>query len=283
MACRINHVRAWTARIVIEAMCHPQSLFVTLTYSDENLPRVEFQPWWPLAQLAGCDMWPSAVGADMEYSTLAPRDLELFMKRLRKALDYPIRFFAVGEYGPRTMRPHYHAILFGMGELEARKVGRFVVHPAVQEAWDLGYTSCGEFNETRAAYVAQYTTKKLTSITDERSYEQLRGRHPEFSRQSRRPGIGGMVPDHLAEALLKADPVAEDVPTTIRLHDGKEWPMPRYIAVAMREALGMEPLAEDRPPRVTRWKDPAAAITHAKEAERKTARRRKRYEREQVL
>ena len=47
--------------------------------------------------------------------TLRKRDYQLFMKRLRKAFpNDKIRFYAAGEYGPKTLRPHYHAILFGL-------------------------------------------------------------------------------------------------------------------------------------------------------------------------
>ena len=36
------------------------------------------------------------------------------MKRLRKKLHpLKIRFFHCGEYGDKTRRPHYHALIFG--------------------------------------------------------------------------------------------------------------------------------------------------------------------------
>ncbi|AXB22553.1 replication initiation protein [Lynx canadensis associated microvirus CLP 9413] len=54
-------------------------------------------------------------GEAAEAYTLAKRDFQLFMKRLRKAFpDQKIRYFAAGEYGSETFRPHYHAILFGL-------------------------------------------------------------------------------------------------------------------------------------------------------------------------
>jgi hypothetical protein len=38
------------------------------------------------------------------------------MKRLRKKIQpLKIRFFHCGEYGDKTRRPHYHALIFGYG------------------------------------------------------------------------------------------------------------------------------------------------------------------------
>ena len=43
---------------------------------------------------------------------LKKSDFQKFIKRLRK--DYDIKYFACGEYGDKTLRPHFHAILFGV-------------------------------------------------------------------------------------------------------------------------------------------------------------------------
>lgn len=66
-----------------------KSVFITLTYSDEYLP---------------------------PNSSLRKTDLQKFFKRLRKnLLGRKIKYYACGEYGSRTNRPHYHAIIFGLG------------------------------------------------------------------------------------------------------------------------------------------------------------------------
>lgn len=45
--------------------------------------------------------------------TLLKADFQNFMKRLRKNTGYAkIRYYAVGEYGEKNSRPHYHAIIF---------------------------------------------------------------------------------------------------------------------------------------------------------------------------
>lgn len=64
-----------------------EAVFLTLTYDDEHLPVT---------------------------GSLVKDDLQKFWKRLRKDLDFPIRYYACGEYGDERMRPHYHAIVFGL-------------------------------------------------------------------------------------------------------------------------------------------------------------------------
>lgn len=89
LACKISRVREWSVRMVHELESHDKSVFVTLTYKDDKLP---------------------------ENASIKKRDLQLFFKRLRKALGKrKVRYFACGEYGDLTERPHYHIILFGMG------------------------------------------------------------------------------------------------------------------------------------------------------------------------
>ena len=44
--------------------------------------------------------------------TLQKSDLQKFFKRLRKKTHEKISYYAVGEYGDNTQRPHYHIILF---------------------------------------------------------------------------------------------------------------------------------------------------------------------------
>lgn len=235
MSCRINVQRSWAARIMIEALSHQHSLFVTLTYAPEKVPVTQ-------------DLLP----------TLWPPDLTLFWKRLRKRLGFRrLRYFACGEYGDESWRPHYHAVVFGLAESECVTVNRYVVHPAVQAAWGLGFTSAGSLTNERAAYVAQYVVKKMGRGGDERVQAALKGRYPEFQRASRKPGIGALHVEHLAEALSKADPYGDDVPTELVMPDGRRYGMPSFLAQKMRYELGMERLASRRPPRP---KDPEEFI-----------------------
>lgn len=143
--------------------------FVTLTYDDDHLP------------------------AD---GSLVPADVRFFLKKLRRKAGL-VRFFAVGEYGGKNFRPHYHLILFGVEYSDAwQKV--------FNECWTLdgklrGFAK-GEkprFASWALSYVLGYTIKKMTAQDDER----LCGRHPEFFRCSRYPTLGTSGLNALATAL----------------------------------------------------------------------------------
>lgn len=200
--CMINRQRLWATRIMLESMAHRQSAFVTLTYNDEHLP-VE----------------------------LKPRDVQLFLKRLRKKYPVPLRYFVAGEYGSRSWRPHYHLALFGFSYLD---------RSVLEGAWGLGFVHCGELTDASAMYVAKYAVK---GFTDPESPE-LQGRHPEFSRMSLRPhGIGYQAAEKLGETVVSgrgaSRAVAElgDVPSEVRVERAR-YPLGRYLRSRVREAVG---------------------------------------------
>lgn len=250
VACRINRQRAWAARILLEAKAHHASLFLTLTYDWEHVP----------GDAGGCGL------------NLVPEDRILFLKRLRERLrPRTIRYFSAGEYGadPNILppdqwpdwlheahqpRPHWHLVIFGLSLDECVVVNGRLQHPTVQEAWGKGFTEAGELTAHRAAYVAGYVTKKLAS-RDCAEARRLYGRRPEHATQSKNPGIGALYVDELAEALLHAAPDDEDIPE--EWHDqatGRTWPLTPFVAGKVREALGLERLARNRPPRDRRQK-----------------------------
>lgn len=155
--CQMNKAREWAIRILQEQRLHEDSIFVTLTYAEENLPRV----------------------SDTQ-GTLVKRDLQNFMKKLRKAV-FPrkIRFFACGEYGEKYARPHYHLILFGLSKADT---------PSIEKSWDFGFVDVGSVTFGSASYVARYTTKLLTK--DKEKLYKDRHIQREFALMSRKPGIG---------------------------------------------------------------------------------------------
>lgn len=202
--------------MLLEQLCHSDSCFVTLTYAPENLPTT---------------------------GSLEPEVLQRWLKRLRKRIadsPYPtlFRYFAVGEYGDESQRPHYHAILFGIGR---------GYHNYIDASWGLGLTDVADATQHSMAYVAGYVTKKMTAETDAR----LRGRHPEFARMSLRPGIGAVAIPELGKVLTsehgsKALRILHDVPETLK-QGRKNLLLGRYLRQKLREEIGMDP---ETPPHV---------------------------------
>lgn len=216
LPCRINRSRMWTARLVLEGAVHRgQSLFFTLTYAKEFLP---------------------------EGGTLVPGDLEAFRYKLRYAIG-PYRYYFVGEYGERRFRPHYHGIVFGWFPVDTYvdEEGRLRSR-LLDKCWPQGVHHCGSLSIDSGAYCAGYVTKKMTHKSDER----LHGRHPEFSRMSRKPGLGAEALDGIIEWLYSragAAYIAEtgDVPQVVRFN-GKIFPLGRYLVGKLRAEFGLQEL-----------------------------------------
>lgn len=223
--CRILKRREWASRLMLEQKCHESSVFITLTYAPHWLP---------------------------EGNTLVPRDLQLFMKRIRKRYnDRRLRFFGVGEYGDESDRPHYHVALFGADRCYRVRSHYTGVIPSccppcdmVRDSWLLGNVHVGELTEKSASYIAGYTTKKLTVLND-KTYEILGDRHPEFARMSNRPGIGAEYADRLINSLSRNYWKKNvDVPY-FYMHDGKQRPLGRYLKQRMRRAIGLDETTPD--------------------------------------
>jgi hypothetical protein len=170
--------------MVDEARFHDQIMYITLTYDNEHIEHTNLETG---------EITPD----------LSKRDAQLFLKRLRKQIEKTyhkkIRYYLCGEYGGQTGRPHYHAILFGIG-LTAQVCNPFSTEriqykdpqiskanvelkKIVQEAWDNGRV---DFDDRRAGqkaceYVAKYIQKFDTRSIPE-SWQ------PEFSLFSK--GLG---------------------------------------------------------------------------------------------
>lgn len=177
VGCRLERSRQWAVRCVHEASLHKANAFVTLTYDDEHLPA---------------------------HGSLVYRDYQLFMKRLRKRIGKPVRFFMCGEYGDKLSRPHFHACLFGaefpnMYEWATTGSGSKIYRSALLESiWPYGFASIGDVTFESAAYVARYVMKKVTgnaaSVHYQRGFDVSTGEvliaEPEFCHMSLKPGIG---------------------------------------------------------------------------------------------
>ncbi|WNK14104.1 MAG: replication initiator protein [Microvirus sp.] len=136
MHCRLLIREQWTMRIIHESQSWDSCIFFTLTYDNDNLP---------------------------ENGSLCKPDLQKFFKRIRKYIGgKPIKYFACGEYGENTNRPHYHVIMFGLDYLYDRKT--------IKDCWhycdwsSLGRSPFGDVCQQSIRYVVGYIEKTVLGL-----------------------------------------------------------------------------------------------------------------------
>lgn len=182
IGCRLDYSKEWADRCLLELQSHEHSAFVTLTYDDDHLPLSHYLD--------------EETGETGEAPTLLKRDVQLFMKRLRKRYQYDnhLMYYAAGEYGGLTSRPHYHIIIFGLrlDDLVFYKKSpqghNYYNSAFMNSVWqDKGFVVVADVTWETCAYTARYVTKKLYG-KEAVIYEKY-NIEPEFALMSRRPGI----------------------------------------------------------------------------------------------
>lgn len=160
----MRNVSQWSFRLMQEDRIAISSLFVTLTYDTDHVP-----------------ISPKG------FMTLDYTDVQKFVKRLRKlSVDpkgQPIRYFCVGEYGTKKMRPHYHLIMFNTNEEN------------IVSAWSLdgipiGGVYFGKVSGASVAYTLKYMMKqgKIPLHPND-------DRVPEFRKMSKGLGANYLTPE----------------------------------------------------------------------------------------
>lgn len=162
MACLSRKRNAWAFRLQNEAKDADTSVFITMTYDVENVPL-----------------------SDKLVPTLCKRDIQLFMKRLRKMFpDCNLRYYIIGEYGPNTCRPHYHGLIFNLPF--ENKEQEVKLKNQLYTCWKKGFVMLGTVTEASIQYCTKYM---ITTNDDKKQYGYYNLEHP-FALMSRRPGLG---------------------------------------------------------------------------------------------
>lgn len=199
-ACRIRRKQAWTGRMLLELEeAAGIGRFLTLTYKDDP-------------------------------GVLKYRDLQLFLKRYRRNRP-ECRFFAVGEYGDKGGRGHWHLIVFGHAQ-------EYAHHLPLPE-WPHGFSYDGSAAIESIGYVAGYVMKKSIELA------------PNIVRASNRPGIGLDSISRLAAKSAAAFKGRELVrwPTNFKTY-GKSYPLTDGALVCFKRVFLQEgglPPREDDP------------------------------------
>lgn len=168
-SCNLNKAKDWFIRLKYEEKEALSAYFVTLTYNNE--PRTT-----------------------NGYCTAVKNDLQDYFKRLRKResqriinpktgrlktyYNTAIKYYAASEYGEKFHRPHYHAIVFNVNDINNLAL-----------AWSikdqpLGIFSISPVTDERINYVAGYVGKKIGI-----PWRDNDDRLEEFSLQSKNLGI----------------------------------------------------------------------------------------------
>ncbi len=216
IGCNQATAREWSVRSFHEAQLHsqdwkdedtgittaiPNNSVITLTYNPEHLPA------------DGC---------------LNHDDFQRFMKRLRIRRQRrhkssgltgpckPIRMFMCGEYGGKTARPHFHAVIFGEtfdDRYETRDMsGQIQKHSyELDELWtqsppgtdlpptNIGRATVDDYSFAGASYVAGYVAKRSSTLgsqgptktrIDPAGTKWITPVAPEYRKMSTHPGIG---------------------------------------------------------------------------------------------
>lgn len=127
LACLSNSRNDWIFRLNEEWKVSKSALFVTLTYSSKYCP---------------------------DY--VEKKHVQLYLKRLRKREPEPIRYFAVGEYGTKRKRPHYHLLLFNVTNVDN-----------IRDAWmsksnePFGIVHVGRVSQASIAYCTKYIVQPV--------------------------------------------------------------------------------------------------------------------------
>lgn len=164
IGCRLDHSLMWATRAIHESRSHEVNSFITLTYSDSELP---------------------------DDRSLVKSHFTKFMKRLRKSV-HPLRikYFQCGEYSPprsRLMgpseihpdtipegqRPHFHALIFGYDFPDktlwsVRDDIRIYESDHLNRVWGKGFCTVGNLTFETAAYVARYSLKKINGPLEQK-------------------------------------------------------------------------------------------------------------------
>jgi len=186
--CKLRRVNSWVFRLMEQEKVSTTAHFVTLTYDTRYVP-----------------ISPNG------FMTLSKRDIQNWVKRLRKLEPESIKYYLVGEYGTKNKRPHYHAIVFGVQNPQL-----FV------DAWtlvgnQLGGVHIGSVTSDSIAYTMKYIDKQSFRAQHARD-----DRQPEFPLMSK-----GLGENYLTEEVKRYHR-ANVKQMYVSKRDGHKIALPRY-------------------------------------------------------
>lgn len=256
VGCMMLESLSWKTRILHEAQLFaPYNLFVTLTYADEKLPKslgLEYPHFQEFMR-----------SLRSKVSGVLPIEVRRNRKGVvTEGLEKPLRFFVCGEYGGKTGRPHWHAVLFNCRFPDQRKLycSELYQSDLLEELWPYGRVELSDLCPERAAYVAGYVTKKArqrsvslvrwlktrsspelprprTEDVVNRQTGEVYERVREFRKMSRNPGIGALWHERYGGGLFPKD---------FCVIGGSRTKVPRYYTGKVSDPAQVEAIKAER-------------------------------------
>lgn len=193
LLCLRRRQSAWAFRLSEHNKIADTSAFLTLTYDELCLPY-----------------------SQNGLPTLKKVDLQEFWKKVRRDIEpTKIKYYACGEYGTKSDRPHYHAIVFDLPKNYLQNGQRLA------DKWGLGHIRVDVCNGATINYVTKYVMKgqwqpqhdQETGLTDDRV--------PQYAAMSKNLGLS-----HLTPAMKKY--YQRSKVGHVTLPSGVKLSMPRY-------------------------------------------------------
>lgn len=184
LICRRKYQLSWVVRLQHEYLSQDRkALFLTLSYNNDNLPL---------------------------NNSLVKKDVQDFLKRLRKFYsDTKIKYFAVGEYGSKTFRPHYHIIIFGLKSYNNQKENMGLAHLISEKIWKKGFCHIGDVNVKTIRYCSKYILKEFVKGYDKEQFEKAGMLFP-FSLKSTGLGLKYFMDniDYIKDSIINNKPIS---------------------------------------------------------------------------
>jgi len=173
--CLQNRKKDWSFRLHWEARRAPTAHFITATYDPEHVPIMEDEDKMFYMSLDKQHLFSFHKLLKQEQNRQIRRLSKKFKwsrERTQSELKYwKIRYYAVGEYGTKYHRPHYHSILFGLHPNTLKKL------PTL---WKKGHVYVGTVTTASIGYCTKYL---IDNPHEDR-------RTKPFTVMSRNPGLG---------------------------------------------------------------------------------------------
>lgn len=230
ISCRLEYARQWAVRCTNEAQMYERNCFITLTYSDQNLksPRLQYVDWQLFMKRLRKHLFQKFI------AKFGEANWALLSKSEKKEVyrPYQISYVVTGEYGDKTKRPHWHAIIFNyqpddLVPYRQNELGdQIFISKKLDELW--GHNDpkkrpneVGSVTFRSAGYVSRYSAKKLLHGKDgAHDYEPI-------SKKSSHQAIGKRWLEKYYSDFARTG--------AIILSDGTRTSVPRYYEKWLKE------------------------------------------------